>query len=238
MVIVLMVFLINILLFTNGLRNEKDREQLRLYERYLPVIEELMNNIRSKQHDYDNHIQSINSILNTKANEKDDFSEIKKYVEDVRFDKRIANLGKMNNSILAGLIYTKIKYFEKKGIDFKMEVRDYLFETSFKDYEVVEMTGILLDNAIEATPKGDSVILRIYNEDSLKVIEVLNQHEYIGANLIDNMFRQGYTNKNENGHGYGLDNLAQIMKRNKGKYLVSNKTIDDSNFLSIKLLLS
>lgn len=237
MVIVLMVFIINILLFTSGLRNEKDREQLQLYERYLPVIEELMNDIRSKQHDYDNHIQSINSILNTKFNKNDDFLEIKNYVEDVRFDKKIANLGKMKNSILAGLIYTKSKSFEKKRIDFKIDIRDYLFETSFRDYEVVEMTGILLDNAIEATQENELVIMNIYNEDDFKVIEVLNQHEYIGANTIDKMFRQGYTNKSENGHGYGLDNLVQIMKRNKGEYVVSNKTINGFNFLSIKLLL-
>lgn len=235
-VIVLMVFLINIILFTNGLRNEKDREQIKLYERYLPVIENLMNDIRSKQHEYDNHIQSINSILNTDSHSPKDYDEIKKYVEDVRIDKSIVNLGKMNNSILAGLIYTKKKTFEKAGIDFSVDILDYLFKTRFKDYEVVEMIGILLDNALEASKKGKQVILKIYNEDNTKIVEILNEHEYISANTIDNMFRQGYTTKKENGHGYGLDNLNQIIKKNDGKYVVSNKTIDGANFLSIKLM--
>ncbi len=98
------------------------------------------------------------------------------------------------------------------------------------------MIGILLDNALEASKKGKQVILKIYNEDNTKIVEVLNKHEYISANTLDNMFRQGYTTKKESGHGYGLDNLNQIIKRNDGKYVVSNKTIHGANFLSIKLM--
>lgn len=195
LVIVLMVVLINIILFTNGLRNEKDREQIKLYERYLPVIEDLMNDIRSKQHEYDNHIQSINSILNTECIASDNYEKVKSYVEDVRVDKSIANLGKMDNSILAGLIYSKKKNFEKSGIEFKVEIFDYLFKTRFKDYEMVEMIGILLDNALEASKEGNQVILKIYNEGVIKVVEVLNEHEYISAKKIDNMFMTGYTTK-------------------------------------------
>ncbi|SHJ34556.1 Histidine kinase-, DNA gyrase B-, and HSP90-like ATPase [Dethiosulfatibacter aminovorans DSM 17477] len=235
-VIVLMVVLINIILFTNGLRNEKDREQIKLYERYLPVIEDLMNDIRSKQHEYDNHIQSINSILNTEYDGSGDYDKIKKYVEDVRVDKSIANLGKMDNSILAGLIYTKKKTFEKSGIEFRVEIFDYLFKTRFKDYEMVEMIGILLDNALEASQKGNQVILKIYSEGVTKVVEVLNEHEYISAKTIDNMFMMGYTTKEESGHGYGLDNLNQLIKRNDGKYVVSNQSLYGSNFFSIKLM--
>lgn len=94
----------------------KDREQIKLYERYLPVIEDLMNDIRSKQHEYDNHIQSINSILNTDCDSLRDYDKIKKYVDDVRVDKSIANLGKMDNSILAGLIYTKKKALKNQAL--------------------------------------------------------------------------------------------------------------------------
>lgn len=101
---------------------------------------------------------------------------------------------------------------------------------------MVEMIGILLDNALEATKKGNRVILKIYNEDVIKVVEILNEHEYISANTINNMFRLGYTTKKESGHGYGLDNLNQIVRRNDGKYVVSNKMVNGSNFFSVKLM--
>jgi signal transduction histidine kinase len=237
-VIVLMVILINIVLFTTGLRNEKDREQIKLYERYLPVIDELMNEIRSKQHEYDNHIQSINSFINTETSNSRDYNKIKTYIDDVRIDKSIADLGKMDNNILAGLIYVKKKNFEKAGIKFRAEILDYLFRTRFKDYEMVEMIGILLDNAMEATKMGNQVILKMYQEDSGKVVEVLNEHEYISTSTIDNMFKVGYTTKVESGHGYGLFNLNRIVNRNKGRYVISNKTVDDSNFFSVKLIFS
>jgi len=78
----------------------------------------------------------------------------------------------------------------------------------------------------------------MYQEDSGKVVEVLNEHEYISTSTIDNMFKVGYTTKVESGHGYGLFNLNRIVNRNKGRYVISNKTVDDSNFFSVKLIFS
>ena len=82
--------------------------------------------------------------------------------------------------------------------------------------------------------KRNQVILKIYKEGITKVVEVLNEHEYISANKIDNMFMTGYTTKEESGHGFGLANLNQIIKRKDGRYAVSNQSLYGSNFFSIQ----
>src|SRR5699024_2028605 len=56
------IIYINLVFIKEGLRNKHKEEQLKIYEDYLPIIEELMSELRGKQHEFDNHIQALRML--------------------------------------------------------------------------------------------------------------------------------------------------------------------------------
>ena len=71
---------INIVLINQLKRLRVQSAQLNAYEQYLPVLESLIQNVRIKQHNHTNEIQSIISLLHT-CNDYDSLvSEMTKYI--------------------------------------------------------------------------------------------------------------------------------------------------------------
>ncbi len=54
---------INLVIIKNGLVNEFTAKELLIYRTYNPIVEELIDEIRSRQHDFDNHLQALNTII-------------------------------------------------------------------------------------------------------------------------------------------------------------------------------
>ena len=53
---------VNLVIVKDGLRNEYEEKMLVTYEKYLPIIDDLMKELRTTQHEFDNYIQAINMI--------------------------------------------------------------------------------------------------------------------------------------------------------------------------------
>lgn len=232
--ILLLIFVMNIFLYTNEIKNEAERKQLEIYKRYFPVVDELIQEIRRKQHDYDNHLQSVEAYINLIC--PDGIEKLTTYLQDVKDDKEIIQLCKLENKMLAGLIYSKKCSYVKKNIYLEINITNFLIDCKLKDFELIEAIGILLDNAEEASKSEARVILSISKKGKLNFIEVANEHAYISANTCKLMFSEGYSTKEGINRGLGLYNLTLIIKKYKGKYIIQNTNIENKNYVVIKLL--
>ena len=65
------------------------KKMLSTYEKYFPVINELMNELRSKQHDFDNHIQAINMITITSTDYNSIVNSMNNYIKDLETDSEL-----------------------------------------------------------------------------------------------------------------------------------------------------
>lgn len=102
---------INIVLINQLKRLRVQSAQLNAYEQYLPVLESLIQNVRIKQHNHTNEIQSIISLLHT-CNDYDSLvSEMTKYINISLDSTEPDYLLKLNLHLVAGFLYHKIDSF-------------------------------------------------------------------------------------------------------------------------------
>ncbi|WFA09984.1 GHKL domain-containing protein [Tissierella sp. Yu-01] len=228
---------VNLVIVKDGLRNEYEEKMLATYKKYLPIIDDLMKELRSRQHDFDNHIQAINMISVTSTDYESIVESMKRYIKDLDVDSEFRKLIKLDNKILAGFLYNKTRKAKECGISFQIDIKDYEFKTNVKDYELIEVLGNLIDNAFDTGVKNNCVILEIKEEKNMSVIEIKNKHSYLNSNTISKMFTPGYSTKSEKNHGYGLTNVKKIVSNNTGLLSVYNETIDKHNYIVFKVLL-
>ncbi|WP_312650227.1 sensor histidine kinase [Aminipila sp.] len=228
-----MLIISNYIILKNGLINTYQEKELGIYKRYNPIIQELIEELRGKQHEFDNHLQALKLML-ADDNLNENIDTIKNYIKDLEIKNDLGNLIKLDNKILASLLYSKKKKSEEKGTILNIEIKNYMMQ--FKNYELVEIIGTLIDNALETKVDKNIVYLKIHKENDMNVIEVKNKHPYLSQNVILNMFKKGFSTKSGN-RGYGLYNLKNIVNAAKGTIEVSNlkDEIDEENYVAIKI---
>ena len=139
----------------------------------------------------------------------------------------------IDNKVIAGFIYSKFKLAKLKKITLNVAINAKLNNIPIEEYEIIEVLGILIDNAIEASFYKEVIYLEINkNDDNLEIL-VRNAYEYISNTQFSKMFELGYSTKSKNSRGYGLYNVKNIVQGNKGNILFYNSTINNLNYLTI-----
>lgn len=229
------IIFVNLVLLKNGLREEYTERQLQIYEKYLPVIDQLINELRKRQHEYDNHIQALKMLTTFNTDYESTIKTITRYSEQLEIQSDLGKLIKLNNKVLAGFLYSKQKLAEKLGIDFEIVINDYDFSTRLLDYELVEVIGNLINNAFETEVENNTVEIILSKNQDMDIIEVKNKHPYLGYEVINSMFRKGFSTKSNKSRGNGLPNLKEIIKKYKGEVSVSNMKYDNENYVVFRV---
>lgn len=237
--IVFVLVCLLIILFINFITLIVQREKLiqkrRLdtIENYVPVIDDLIDEVRSKQHEFDNKMLAVYSILHTSKDLEEAREKLNTYSDSMKIDEGIKKLMSIDNKVIAGFIYSKFKLAKLKKITLNVAINAKLNNIPIEEYEIIEVLGILIDNAIEASFYKEVIYLEINkNDDNLEIL-VRNAYEYISNTQFSKMFELGYSTKSKNSRGYGLYNVKNIVQGNKGNILFYNSTINNLNYLTI-----
>lgn len=161
----------------------------------MPIVSELMDEIRVKQHDFDNHIAALKGVLVQHKGDRETLDRVEEYINEQEFTFKNVDLLKMKNRIIAGFLYSKVKESIDKGIRMDIRIEDYSFKTEIFDYEVLDILSILVDNAFETDVQDNHVVVRFYKENERSVIEVANKHPYIPHSRLEGFFTKGYSEK-------------------------------------------
>ena len=232
---------INIVTLKNGLKMKQQKEQLSIYESYMPIVDELINELRARQHEFDNHIQAISMISDTCTNYDEIKSSLKKYSGYALSDAEKKILLKFDNKLLAGFIYSKQKQAKDKEIELIIDIKDYSVNSKVEDYELVEIIGTLIDNAIDSCKENDNKRIHIIidSKGDKAMFEVKNESPYLENKFIKRIFNKGYSTKNKEtkNRGYGLYNLKNIIDRYNGDISVYNeKDINNKNWIVFQII--
>lgn len=237
LVVLLIILFINFI--TLIVQREKliQKRRLDTIENYVPVIDDLIDEVRSKQHEFDNKMLAVYSILQTSKDLKEAKEKLSKYSGSVKIDEGIKKIMTIDNKVIGGFIYSKLKLAKLKKITLEVIIKTKLNNIPIEEYEIIEILGILIDNAIEASFYKDIIYLEINkNDDNLEIL-VRNACEYISNRDFSKMFELGFSTKSKKSRGYGLYNVKNIVQNNKGKILFYNSTINDVNYVTIGVLL-
>ncbi len=202
---------------------KRQEQELRIYKYYIRPLEELIKDIRARQHEFDNH---MNAILNMHVT-IDTYDELVRaqsaYGKSI-YDDRVRSdpaLLRISDKILAGFLYSKI-ISAPSFINIDVQVLNQEIVTPVSEHYLVEIIGTLTDNAFEAaTPDLNEVEMVLDAKDDKLIFMIKNQAEGIKIGDIERFFEKGYTTKtNIEGRGLGLYQARRIAKANGGEITV------------------
>ncbi len=235
-VIVIIVLLINLIFLREGLKNQAVEEQYQAYQRYMPIVNELIDEIRIKQHDFNNHITALKIVMDQKTVAESVVKKVEDYLHEAEASFRNADLLNIKNRIVSGFLYSKKKQAKEAGIQLEIYIEDYVLETSLTDYELMDILSVLVDNAFETGIQGNLVKIHFLKEKEKSVIEVANKHPYIPIGKINEFFIKGFSSKGSDKRGLGLYKLKALISKCQGRLEVSN--VDDGeNYVVFRVTL-
>lgn len=192
-------------------------------------LEDLNTRLRAQRHDYLNHFQVIYGLM-----ELEEYEEAKQYLEPVFKDlMKVSKALKTAQPAVNALLQAKIEAAEKKEINLFLEIRSDLKNIPVEPWNLCKVLANIIDNSMNAVTEnmGDKSIHLEIGEDLVNyTFLIYNNGPAIPAERINDIFKQGYTTKKEQGHGMGLFIVAKIVRDACGTIeVVSNR--DKTSFL-------
>jgi two-component system, LytTR family, sensor histidine kinase AgrC len=197
------------LYFATRLKNDNLEDSIKNLEEFNTIL-------RSQRHDYLNHFQVIYGLM-----ELNEYEEAKKYIEPVFKDiMKVSKALKTAQPAINALLQAKIELAEKNNIDMFLEIRSELKYISIEPWNLCKVLANIIDNSITALQgslKDKIINLEISEDKSYYSFIIWNNGPKIPENLINEIFKQGYTTKNLEGHGMGLYIVSKIVQEAGGK---------------------
>lgn len=218
--------------------------EIRSYQMYIKPLEELVREIRTRQHEFDNHMNAILNMHYTIDNYEDLVKAQSEYIKEMYTEnsRQLIALLKISDKILAGFLYSKI-LSAKPYIKIDLEVKSLDIISSISEHSLIEIIGTLVDNALEAATEDKPNVRMILASSHHKLIfEISNETENLSLDEISKFFDKGYSTKNineenrfEGKHGFGLYNVRKLSKKYGGDVTVSLDYVDDKQFITFRV---
>lgn len=198
-------------------RRKENRRHLDDLEKYSEQVEGLYETLRGFRHDYTNVLISLSEAIQMR-----DIDQIKMIYDTVLKDSAsdlkqqkfdLAKLTHVTNMPLKSLLSSKLAEAFDKGIHCHVEVEEGVFFTDMRVLDLITITSILCDNAIEAavlseTPK---LSIAIFKMEGQSVIAVENSTKEASIDIAP-LKQRGFSTKGT-GRGLGLANIEEILFR-------------------------
>lgn len=228
-----------VLSFLEILHSQKEiiekNKQLDAYSQYMPIVNELITHVRMKQHDFDNQIQAI-KMLPASCPDYDSLSQkLSSYSDYLIESASCASLLKINMKLIAGFLFSKACQAEESRIDFQIHILNYNLTTKLQEYDLIEVLGILIDNAFEATGQHGRIHLYMDCKDTGIIVKITNPGELLTPEMRKNFFTKGYSTKpkiaDHKIRGLDLFKMKKLLDENQGKIYLYNDFDEDHNSL-------
>lgn len=228
---------------------EKKKAQLEINSLYYDAYDQLIMLVRERQHDMKSHIDAILGMIYTTNNYKELAKKQTEYcgyvIEQNEKTKLVLSTG---NPLISGFLYSKIQKMESKDIDFEYQIGIKGTDMTVPEYELIEMMGILVDNAMEALDrnkedndkqsdeeiddkkKNRKIYLSLKDTGNGMELSVANTSRYYEEDMTEYFFEAGYSSKGRN-RGIGLTKLKRIIHDKGGDIIVSNEFYEERNYL-------
>lgn len=213
------------------------KKELENYQLYIPFLEERIDSIRIRQHDFNNHLQTLHMLPLTCTDYDSLKDALLSYEDKINVQEEQMPLLRLNKKLVAGFLICKMAECEKENKMLQVEIRNYCLNCHIPESTLIELLGILIDNAIEASPEGETIYLEINSKENQVHFIVKNPGTKLTPQLRTLFFQKGYTTKeiSDSPRGLGLYKLKQITDSNHGIIILDNELLEDKEMISFEL---
>ncbi|MGG7621393.1 sensor histidine kinase [Bacillus coreaensis] len=177
----------------------------------------LVASVRSDRHDLNNHLTVISGLLKI-----GNYTEVENYVKELIGDIHINNqVLKINNPILASVLFTKMEKFKRDHIAFLLNISSEEIMKMISSTDFIRLMSNLLDNGYDATmelPEEQRKISVLIQElHRTVVIEVKNSSTL--KKFDETFFQIEQSTKpreQSRSRGFGLSIIKEITQKYNG----------------------
>lgn len=238
---------VNICIFYYEKQLKEKQKALLVYEKNKPLLETLIDDIRSSQHEYANRLQSIATLVNV-CHDFDSLREsLLKYTKKYNTVHKCYPLLSLNMPLVASTLYNLTTMAEKKDINMLYDIPSPELKCRVSEHIIVDFLHILTQNAIEATSPGEYIYITLANQEEVFYFEVQNPVDhYILQDEFKLFFQKGYSTKTNESHpkpefaiphGYGLSELLSQVNKLGGMVSADCMLHEDKNWAIFSLTL-
>lgn len=209
--IVISILLILEIVVISKLRSEREMANYQL-----ELSEEMNQKLRVYKHDFLNHLQIIQGLIQLKQPQRA-LDYLKKVAQEGR---QIQSNFKIGIPELESTISTATAMAEDHQIRVQVDSITLPPELPVDLYDLMKILTNLIKNAMYALIHTDApekqLIIRIYKEKGYYVFEVVNNVPLIPVDDRNLIFKKGYTTKGRDGDGLGLYIVKTLTIQNDG----------------------
>jgi len=237
-----MIVLLSLLVLIDGIvllleqHHIQMQQRGRLLEQYLPMVEELVESVRARQHEFNNRMMAVSAAVNTADTLEEAKNSVAVLIGEIGLNVTERELLKCDSKVISGMLFGKVKQAELRHIYFDVTIAGAFLHRSLSEVGWIELTGILLDNALEAAAPDDVVFLRAENENGALRLTVSNPCRPMSNVDLTKMFMRGWSTKADGNRGYGLFNVRKLVEQHNGKIIIRNEQMCGRNYLTIGAL--
>lgn len=227
----------SILIFIMVMNWQKTKEQFKSRQRelerqqfYDEYTKGLLKSVIRKQHDFDNYLQAILAQVHTASTLEELKKEQKSFIAGIKEDNRYNKLLAAGNSLIVGFLYSKFTEAESEGCNITYIVKTKELQCDVPVHKLIEIIGILFDNAVEAVWEKDEkdINFMLVESDERINLAVSNASEYISQEKIHEWLLEGNSTKGKQ-RGIGLANVVSIAEEYALDFRVYNKETTEGN---------
>ena len=158
-ILILAVLLLDSILLFLHQRRTQEQKRIHMIEQYVPIVEELISQVRARQHEFNNRMMAIEAAVASADTLEEARKEVAGLTGSIGISLNDRELLSCDSKMIAGMLFGKIKQAEVANLHIELSLHGLFKKTVTPETEWIEAIGILLDNAIEASPKGSTIFL-------------------------------------------------------------------------------
>lgn len=219
----------------NITKKERDdaRKDAQITMKEQEKYDKLLEQVRLREHEFNNHMTAILASHYTYQT-YDKLVEVQsEYCKRLLKENKYNRLVLMHNKVFSAFLYEKLTAFEAAGINVEYKAEGEPARPDIPASRLIEMTGILLDNAAEAVKDKDD--RRICVEIG-SFFRVMNVNEYVENSTIESWFEMGASSKGSS-RGLGLYHLKQLGVMTGCDICCENRRYNGVNWISFTLIM-
>ena len=197
----------------------------------------LLVKLRMRQHEFKNHIAAIFSAHYTYDTYEKLVKAQEEYCSKLQQENKYNNLLLIGNNIFAGFLYGKFQDAEGDGIEIEYSIKTNLEALGIPEYYLIEIIGIILDNAVEAAGEKDcykKIYFAVIEEEEKYRFVVKNKYIYVPYAEMETWFLFEHSLKGQE-RGIGLFHAKNLCDKLNCSIGCGNITINEENWIEFIL---
>lgn len=223
----------------NMAKRERDeaRKEAKLMEDEQKKYDKLLEQVRLREHEFNNHMTAILATHYTCQTYDKLVEAQSEYCRKLMAENKYNKLVLLQDKTFSAFLYEKLAEIEEQGIETGYKSTGEFTHENISTYQLIEMAGILLDNAAEAVKnRADRKISVEIRQTDRASLTVRNVYPYVPYSEIESWFEKDASSKGLS-RGLGLYHLKQLCTKTGCSICCENTELGGANWISFTLML-